>query len=232
MSRTVDLDTSLCMNALWLVLRMAELPLDEPRRQRHRPRIAMPPAWPPDARSSILAAMATTVAEKGFAAARVTDVIAHAGVSRRTFYAHFHDRDDCFASAYERIRKDVLALLAPAGDTAPSDVDALAVAIQRMLAHCAAWPHHAHLLLVEIVSTGPAGRQRHEQTMAELADRLVACGPWRLGDTVALGPTELAQALIGALHRLITLTLADGRHEELPALGRRLDLLSAAKGSS
>ena len=45
--------------------------------------------------------MTAAVARKGFSATVVADVISGAGVSRKTFYEHFKDRDGCFMPAYE-----------------------------------------------------------------------------------------------------------------------------------
>ena len=47
-------------------------------------------------RGRMIAAMAETVAAKGYAATTVADVVARAGVSRKTFYEHFADREECF----------------------------------------------------------------------------------------------------------------------------------------
>ena len=52
-------------------------------------------------RGRLLDAMARVVAEKGYGAASVADVIARAGVSRQTFYVHFRDKLDCFLAAYD-----------------------------------------------------------------------------------------------------------------------------------
>lgn len=51
----------------------------------------------------ILDAMGKSVAEHGFAAASLSDVIARAGVSRKTFYEHFTDKEDCFLQAYDAV---------------------------------------------------------------------------------------------------------------------------------
>src|SRR6476659_5078578 len=52
-------------------------------------------------RGRMIEAMAETVAEKGYAATTVADVVARAGVSRKTFYEHFADREECFLAAYD-----------------------------------------------------------------------------------------------------------------------------------
>jgi AcrR family transcriptional regulator len=53
-----------------------------------------------DQRSRMLAAMGDVVAEKGYAAATVADVVRAAGVSRTTFYEQFRSKEDCFVEAY------------------------------------------------------------------------------------------------------------------------------------
>ena len=51
-------------------------------------------------RARLVEATAHVVAEKGYAAATVADIIAHAGVSRATFYELFEDKEDCFLSCF------------------------------------------------------------------------------------------------------------------------------------
>ena len=52
-------------------------------------------------RARMIDAMAAVVAEKGYAATTVADVVERAGVSRRTFYEQFADKEACFLAAYE-----------------------------------------------------------------------------------------------------------------------------------
>jgi AcrR family transcriptional regulator/DNA-binding MarR family transcriptional regulator len=52
-------------------------------------------------RARILSAMAVVVSEQGLAGATVANVVARAGVSRRTFYELFGDREECFVAAFD-----------------------------------------------------------------------------------------------------------------------------------
>src|SRR3954452_13838898 len=52
-------------------------------------------------RGRMLAAMADAVARTGYAGTTVADVVAGAGVSRKTFYEHFSDREECFLAAFD-----------------------------------------------------------------------------------------------------------------------------------
>ena len=52
-------------------------------------------------RGRILTAMVEVTAKRGYADCRIADVIAYAGVSRKTFYELFSDKEDCFLAAYD-----------------------------------------------------------------------------------------------------------------------------------
>lgn len=170
--------------------------------------------------------MALAASELGYVETRVDDVITRAAVSRRTFYQHFTDREDCFLEAYEAIRSDALALFAPAPEKEGPPEERLLAAVRRGLEHFGLWPHHAHVLLVDIVSTGPRGAARHEQTMAELARLLVDCDAWQPHDWSELAPADQAQALVGAMHRVVSHRIADGRHASLGAIAPGLTALA------
>ena len=54
-------------------------------------------------RERILRAVADVVSVAGYSAMSVEDIIATAGVSRRTFYDHFKSKDDAFLAEYDVI---------------------------------------------------------------------------------------------------------------------------------
>src|SRR4051794_16802232 len=63
-------------------------------------------------RERMLDAMARAVAAKGYAKLTVSDVVALAGVSRRTFYEHFADKEECFLESYTAGASAIAAELA------------------------------------------------------------------------------------------------------------------------
>src|SRR5881397_3037051 len=69
-------------------------------------------------RGRLLDAMAHVVADQGYGATSVADVIPRAGVSRKTFYVHFRDKLDCFLAAYEMGVEVLLETVRRAGDGA------------------------------------------------------------------------------------------------------------------
>lgn len=62
---------------------------------------AVVPAALGDHRARLLAGMAASVRERGFAQTTVADVVRAAKVSRRTFYEHFTSLADCFVALLE-----------------------------------------------------------------------------------------------------------------------------------
>src|SRR3954466_10114989 len=60
-------------------------------------------------RERMLDAMARAVAAKGYAKLTVSDVVSLAGVSRRTFYEHFADKEECFLESYAAGARAIIA---------------------------------------------------------------------------------------------------------------------------
>jgi AcrR family transcriptional regulator len=172
--------------------------------------VAFPAWWPARPRSAMLAGMATAATRHGYANVRVDDVIELARGSRRTFYAYFDGRESCLLEAHQTVLADCLLAV----DEGPQDLSA---ALGRLMRYLAAWPAHAHLLLVEILAAGPAGIVQYEKAMDDLAGRLAACAIPGVKSS-AVSADALVQARFGALHRLVQQRVLAGEHAALPRL--------------
>src|SRR6476660_3329233 len=73
-------------------------------------------------RERLFAAMVATVAEKGYEATTVADLVELSGVSRSAFYRHFDDKQACFLAAVEAIVDPTLERIA-ADDGVAAGVD-------------------------------------------------------------------------------------------------------------
>ncbi len=163
--------------------------------------------------------MAEAVGDRGYAETTVRDVLERARMSRRTFYELFDNREECFLAAYDQARSDLmLELEAEPGENRPDHVGA---AVQRALAFLADRPDRARLLVVEAISVGPPGLERHEHTMSELAERLARFQAG-LAELVDDGLRLRCEASVGALHRVVHARIVQGRARELPELGSEL----------
>jgi AcrR family transcriptional regulator len=174
------------------------------------------------ARRRALAAMAEAVGERGYADITVRDVLIRARMSRRTFYELFDNREQCFLAAYDDAQADFLEQLGRTrlpDEPWPEHAFAVLLDSLRYLATC---PDVARLLVVEAVSAGAQGLERHERTMRELAERLARS----FAGTQAPPGSEQVQlrseATIGALHRVVHARIVEGRARDLPELAPQL----------
>lgn len=153
-------------------------------------------------RERLVAAMAHVSSTVGYEEATVERVLAEAGVSRRTFYELFDDREDCFVAAYDDAMRRVLRVVTDAYlDYEGSPERRLEHALETLLELCAADPDCARMCVVEVFAAGSRTRERR----AEAMDRLAHLAQHALGEL--RGDDRLdrlaAQALVGAVHELI-----------------------------
>jgi AcrR family transcriptional regulator/DNA-binding MarR family transcriptional regulator len=125
-------------------------------------------------RTRIMAALVEVVRERGAAQTTVTDIVERSGVSRRTFYELFEDREACFLAALhdgvERAGRRVRAVL----PSASSWRERVRVGLQALLELCDEEPALAGLCVVDTLAAGPdVLRVRVEvlQSVVDFVDR-------------------------------------------------------------
>ncbi len=167
-------------------------------------------------RERLIAALAEAVAEKGYAAVTLTDIVRHAKVSRRVFYANFESKEQCFLAAFEvvvgHLRELVAEALAPV-DGWPQKAIA---ATRAVLAFLASEPDLARLCLVESRAAGPAVTARFNEAVAEAVPLLAQGRPERPEGKRLPASTE--DSTIGALVSLVHRMVAAGEAEQLEDL--------------
>ena len=152
-------------------------------------------------RERLTAAMAHVSSAVGYEEATVERVLAEAGVSRRTFYELFDDREDCFVAAYDEAMRRVIRAVTDAYLDCDTPARRLEHALETLLELWVADPDAARMCVVEVFAAGPRARERR----AEAMDRLARLAQHALGEL--RGDDRLdrlsAQALVGAVHELI-----------------------------
>nr|WP_246344839.1 TetR/AcrR family transcriptional regulator [Conexibacter arvalis] len=148
--------------------------------------------------------MAACVAEQGYAATTVADVIARAGVSRKTFYEHFADKHACFLAAWESGFELLLGLVVQAVAEADGWEEQLRVGARVYLEVLAAEPAFARSFLIEVLGAGEDALARravlHGRFAAVIADGYRAAR----AEDPALGPLpdHIPQAAAAAVWEL------------------------------
>jgi AcrR family transcriptional regulator len=182
-------------------------------------------------RDRILAGMIAAVAERGYAATTITDVVRHARVSRRTFYEHFEDKPTCFLAAYDAVSDAILGAIEGAAAEHDDWRQRIVAGVRAYLQGLALEPEIARVFTVDVLTAGPDALQRRRGVLRRFAgslrdqvDAAVAAGApgRRISEATAL-------ALAGAIHELVLEALEEQRGAELPALeGDIADLVAAA----
>ena len=167
-------------------------------------------------RERILDAMAEACARKGYGSTSVADVVAGARVSRATFYALFHDKEDCFLAAYDAVTAQALGKLIQAYRQDAPWPERVAGALEAVLAFGAAEPAFARMCLVEVLAAGPAALERHQgvvRVVAALVDEGEAFTEERRGF-----PPRVGRAVVGGGLALVREEIMAGRTAQLPEL--------------
>jgi AcrR family transcriptional regulator len=178
-------------------------------------------------RGRLIDAMARAVAEHGYSDTTVAHVVALAGVSRKTFYEHFSDKQDCLLALYDTAIAYTLGRIDEALGDARSDEDArrrVAVSVKAFLAVLAEQPAFSRTIILEVQAAGPQALRRHRRTLGIFARRYEDLNALARKQDPSIPPLthEIALALIGALVQLAAIYIADDRTAELPKLGRPL----------
>lgn len=172
-------------------------------------------------RERLFAAMVTVCSEKGYAETSVADLVELSGVSSRSFYQHFADKEECFLATMEELVRTTRDLSEAA--LAKEDVEpgkAHVAAVEAWVGMAAAQPAAAKLCMVSAFCAGEAPRQ----LMAEVVGDLSALMQ-RGFDGPSKGrrmPAELTQAIFGGVSLVLYRRLARDRVEDLADVGQQL----------
>jgi AcrR family transcriptional regulator len=155
----------------------------------------------------LLEAMAAAVAEKGYARASVADVIERAGVSRKTFYEHFANKEACFLAAYDAgVGAMLSAIEAEIRAAAPDWLRGAEAGTRCYLETLAANADFARTYLIEVLAAGPDALERRTQVHERFADLLEAMQHAAHEDVpdLPLPERHVYRAAVGAVDELVT----------------------------
>lgn len=170
-------------------------------------------------RERLFAAMVATVAERGYEATTVADLVGLSGVSRSAFYRHFGDKQECFIAAIE-------ALVGPALETAeaglelPGNMERAKQAFETLIRQIVGQPAASKMYFVEVYAAGSEGVALVDRTLdafEALAKQMLDQMPGHEGM-----PSEIVRALIGGVQKVIHKRLYRGQEQELLELAPQL----------
>jgi AcrR family transcriptional regulator len=174
-------------------------------------------------RERILAAVAQAIAELGYAEMSVEAITTRAGVSRRTFYEHFRNKEDAFLAAYDAAVRAVVRQVRRAYLQETTAQARLRAGIGAFLQFLASDPEFARMCIVEVLAAGPRAIARRNQAMRMFAE-IIEDNIHELVPSCQR-PELTAETLVGGIHEVAFSRILAGRTSELPGLAD--DLLVA-----
>jgi len=157
-------------------------------------------------RQALVDGFCHAVEQRGIGGATVVDIVRHARVSKRTFYQHFDDKDDCFIATYRELSEQTMQAIAAAVDGAGSSWEAqMAAAVKVYLEMLDARPKLTRACFLGIHAAGARGfalRRDVLERFAALVSGLVDEARRRQPTLRALTPA-MAMAMVGGMNELM-----------------------------
>jgi AcrR family transcriptional regulator/DNA-binding transcriptional ArsR family regulator len=161
-------------------------------------------------RERLFAALIAAVSERGYGAVRVNDLVALSGVSTRSFYALFEDKEDLFLATIDAILGEAGLLILDAAAGKDARITASIVRAAELLVE---QPVTARVCLVDSLGAGPRVSARLAEAAARFESLLAHVAKHRWPDA----PPEIFTAWVGGLFEVARLHLLRGSEREIPS---------------
>ncbi|HXA53915.1 MAG TPA: TetR/AcrR family transcriptional regulator [Solirubrobacteraceae bacterium] len=152
-------------------------------------------------RERLVEAMVQAVSERGVVATTISDLVARAGISRRTFYEHFDNKEDCLLATYDTVVESEVRRLLDLADADVGWLEQLEAIVRALFDAIAERPDAARLICVEMGASGAIGVQRWADGATRF-ERFISEGFERAPGAGTI-PDPVARAVVGALRKII-----------------------------
>jgi AcrR family transcriptional regulator len=171
-------------------------------------------------RARLLEAVGRAVADRGYAAATIDDIVRGAGVSKKTFYEHFADKQGCFLAAYETAAEELFEQVLEAHATSDDWLERTRAGIRAYLHWLAAEPALARVFLIEVAAAGPRAAEARERMRDRYAVLMRELQEEARADMPALPrlPEEVFHAAVAAVDELVVRRIREATARDLPQL--------------
>lgn len=169
-------------------------------------------------RSRLIAGMAKVLEQRALSELYADDVVREAGVSKRTFYQHFPNKEACFLALYRENSARVLGVLKEASGAAGlSALERIQLGSQAYLSFMQGQSALMKRLYIDILYLGTEGMKAKREVLQQFADVLLASYEAEREQMPALPPLdpELVLATVAGINELILFKIEDGQADRL-----------------
>jgi AcrR family transcriptional regulator len=163
-------------------------------------------------RERLIAGSIAAVSQRGFREATVTDISAAAGVSRRTFYAYFQTKEECFLATFDLLEEHLFAAIEAAVPSRASWTEQVRARIASLLALLGENPDLVRFAVVAPPAAGGPVMERNRVLLERLVEALAADAPEGRGYSV---PTEFERGAMAGAMAAVLAGRVDGGDEQL-----------------
>jgi AcrR family transcriptional regulator len=157
-------------------------------------------------RARMTEALAEVARERGVGGVTVSHIVARSGVSRRTFYELFEDREDCFLAAFDQAVERARQRVAPVFRGPGAWRERVRDALGELLGFLDDEPGMGALCIVDALGAGPVALERRARVVEALID---AVEEGRGDARGSARPTRLtAEGVVGAVLAVLHARLA------------------------
>lgn len=169
-----------------------------------------------DQRERLLAAVPGVVAERGYEAMSVADIVKAAAVSRNAFYKNFGDKQECFATAHDAGHERLFEVLVQPCEEGATIEERVERSLAAGLDALAAEPDVARLLFVEAPSAGEEIALRYHEWLQRYGTLLRSVAPEMSPESMPA--PEVEGVIVGGIASRVASEVLNGRAAELPKL--------------
>jgi AcrR family transcriptional regulator len=184
-------------------------------------------------RERLLFGLAASIAERGFAATTIADIVREAQTSRRTFYAEFATREECYVELLHATNDTLARRIADAVDADAPWPSQVLQAVDAYVDTASAERHLTLSWIRELPALGALGHDVQKAATDTMVELVVALTRGEQFAGAGIAPLTLPQGrlLIGGIRELTARTLEDdGDLRELRAtIGQVATVLLAGR---
>jgi AcrR family transcriptional regulator len=175
-------------------------------------------------RRRLIRAMLDVVADQGYPATTVGDVVSAARCSRNAFYDLFEDKEACYIAAADEAGAEMLNALVSAAEQEESWLDALRSGMRSYLRSWADDPNYAAAYLIHLPAAGERALEQRDRIYADFAGMFEGLAARARAEQPLIPPLPplAPRLLVMSITELIAQEVRNGRVAELPKLEDQL----------
>lgn len=163
-------------------------------------------------RERLLVGLAASIADRGFAATTIADIVREAQTSRRTFYAEFATREDCYVELLRATNETLARRITEGVDPDAPWPTQVRQAVDAYVDTTATERRLTVSWIRELPALGSLGNDVQKAATDTMVDLVVVLTRGQQFADAGIAPLTLPQArlLIGGIRELTARTLEDG----------------------